>query len=1269
MTGISTASPRLFWQGRDPASPSRENQSPFDPKTNVVTKRSSIEKLKQASRVKNSNIFAKEQSINYDPAKPVVVDRPLAKRPLSSQVQGNAFGGQGIHGLRTHNDKWADPDVEETVAEDDIAPMAAFAPLSPSKHNTSPGKSSLSKKTGSDARYSGFDPGNAIWADDDPSEKKLPEGRVLHRHAKSVTFDQAPPQVNEYEMTTPDPSSVASGSREGSYDSADEEDLSFERGSSLDRDDSFDASLEDTDKTPVVLPEDWRFMSPEAANTDLAQHEEDVFTEDDYGSPAPTAQPGMTESRSHQTSLNSVDSNGQARPLPPLPQAAEDFSSAIERMSNAQRSLPSPPKAISVSKSDIRRMSGGSMSLEERLRLMMLKEQEQEKPEAEKQRERRMRRAGSKDPSPTRENLYNQDGVEEDEDGSPGPAVIEPESKSPQISRESILRQLRSHQDLNEVDYDSVPMPKYDPDVPIPSLEDPTLPAHRQQQVVIKQEEANDDDLYSIPDMYAAACGDSESEETTSQYSQTADPSANPIAHENGQETPRARSPAKEPRRKVETSQRPSLPDFTDFGRHTSFDLDLSSYMTPPTELGNSDKSIESDPPQAALPDLSVLRASIQRPFTPQEKLEPPSFSMSREYNSAEPGTPDSVIRHPVEEHVLSEIASPDASVKAPGARLNIRPSPAPADTQTMAAVRRQVSGQVQVPDESTEPAKATETLQDHTAQPIETKDLPPEPETPTNSDMSESTEVREANPRLSSLVQLEIPRDQSDEGPGLGLEKEFDRVVETQKVEFELSLQHLYYPFHGRFPSSELPDSKGTKMKNPLDNVPILPRPRGARALPGDQPAHGHIYPTDGSLFANRSPYRQRGYLMRQNTKVVVASERASQDEARPTSSANLTAEASNAPEANPNEVQVSPRKTSQPAWTAEPWVGKSRRKSIRVGGETSPIKRKPVDSVAPPLPGQASNVSHAITEDDIAEDEAEDLEDGTERGRVFVKVVGVKDLDLPLPTCESQSIVSCVTLTRLDERTSFALTLDNGLHCVTTAWLDLAKKAPIGQEFELVVLNDLEFQLTLQMKLEEPRVERPASPTKALASPKKPGAFGRLFGSPKKRKESEAKAQQELAKRPVTPPSAYEMVKGLVAKDGSFARAYVALSEHEKQAYGRPYTVDIMCFNEWAMEEVSVGSSRSKKAVTELQRRPPYQIGKLELQLLYVPKPKGCKDEDMPKSMNSAVRELKEAETKMAQQMKEFEGHLSQQGGDCPVRHCPPYLKPMIDKILVLA
>jgi hypothetical protein len=264
------------------------------------------------------------------------------------------------------------------------------------------------------------------------------------------------------------------------------------------------------------------------------------------------------------------------------------------------------------------------------------------------------------------------------------------------------------------------------------------------------------------------------------------------------------------------------------------------------------------------------------------------------------------------------------------------------------------------------------------------------------------------------------------------------------------------------------------------------------------------------------------------------------------------------------------------------------------------------------------------------------------------------------------------------LEGNTHFALTLDNGLHCVTTAWLDLGRSAPISQEFELVVLNELEFQLTLQMKLEEPKVERPQSPTKAPASPtKKQGTFGRLFGSPKKRKGLEIQKQQEAearqsAIRPRTPPSAYELVQGLVAKDGTFARAYVALNEHEKQAFGRPYSVDITCFNEWAMEEVSVGSSRSKKS-TALQRKPPYPIGKLELQMMYVPKPMGAMDEEMPKSMNGAVRELREAEAKANQQNQHhtWEGYLSQQGGDCPVSGsillCVSKAAPLTEKIVL--
>ena len=237
--------------------------------------------------------------------------------------------------------------------------------------------------------------------------------------------------------------------------------------------------------------------------------------------------------------------------------------------------------------------------------------------------------------------------------------------------------------------------------------------------------------------------------------------------------------------------------------------------------------------------------------------------------------------------------------------------------------------------------------------------------------------------------------------------------------------------------------------------------------------------------------------------------------------------------------------------------------------------------------------------------------------------------------------------------------------MHCVTTSWLELGKTAPIGQEFELIVLNDLEFQLTLQTKLEEPKA-KPAveSPTKATRT-SKTSTFSKVFSSPRKRKELELKQQEEAqraerqrqqdaqASRKAAQPTAWDLLHKLVAKDGTFARSYICLKDHESSAYGRAVTVDVPCFNEWATEESTTNSYKSKRSGVDMgvQRKAPYRIGKLELQLFYVPKPKDAKDEDMPKSMNACIRELKEAESASPTQ---WEGHLSQQGGDCPVSNC---------------
>lgn len=215
--------------------------------------------------------------------------------------------------------------------------------------------------------------------------------------------------------------------------------------------------------------------------------------------------------------------------------------------------------------------------------------------------------------------------------------------------------------------------------------------------------------------------------------------------------------------------------------------------------------------------------------------------------------------------------------------------------------------------------------------------------------------------------------------------------------------------------------------------------------------------------------------------------------------------------------------------------------------------------------------------------------------------------------------------------------------------------------------MFQDLEFQLTLQTLITPPASTASplASFQKASKSPTKKTSSWRpnFLTSPKKRRDQERIAQQEreeeerrvkerkakeLAARRAAPTTAWDLLHDIVGEDGSFGRAYVCLKNHEEACFGRPITVDLPVFNEWAVEDPNISNSVKSKRGNVL-RRPPYQIANLTLQLLYVPRPKGSKEEDMPKSMKTCVAEMAAADKT---QSCGWEGFLSQQGGDCPVR-----------------
>lgn len=1100
-------------------------------------RRASIEKLARASRVKNSNIFAREQKDNYDPSSPPpFIERPLANRSLNSSLQGNplvrydslrkennplngppsAFNSPALGGSppkspshrrtesKTELPTWSflkSPELESAAA---AAP--ALVTTSPKREPASPTKSSLSANSRFDNSPGTFEPENDLFSDD---EERAGTPKAGPRHAKSVTFETAPPEINEYEQQTPEPSSIASGSREGSFDSDDYEDQSFERGSSLDQD-SFDDSLEDTTKTPVVLPEDWRHMSPDIARTDLVDEFDDVFE----GSPAPSAQPGTPkQERPSFFRADSQTSDGSSRPLPPIPaihspgadrgrRGSGSLFAAAERASSLQRQLPMPPAAAAISKDDLLSMTKrGSMSLEDRLELMALRDSPATTPSTEKP-PVGLGLGGSlgiiyTDPEARkRETQVQEREVDEGEEI----ADLADFAAPPRISRESILRKVKSsrYDDFEDDEYGDEPTPRsspprdyanLDPDVPIPSRETSTNFNEDDAEVFVKEEEEDESiDLDAIPtlpnaeterspsriDAYARessvihhkAQHEEEEEDDASRYSS---PMSFAEKAEEKQEEPafppqdsrigatwlnyrRTTSPTEEAQEESvlhhdikrpmsddefatpleEPSRRKSmgLPVLSHFLGTDDFAFGLKDYITPSPPISRPVSK------EHAKPQESILNPPVLAPHTPTE-AEPERAGSFEEHHTEQPaeqveqdlerpGTPGSVVHHsadledefpaeaeleheteldfepaseyevqPGHAHEVPEVREAPATpteeipiIEAPviperkatiktGGKLKARPSGTQADLQAMINARRAVSGEIPpspaLPDIYQEPSESL--LSEESL--VSASELSNDSQA--DSLVESNTKRRQSRKQLK--LDLDIPTFESEEGLGLGLDKEFDRVIASQKVAYPFHLS-AHHPPQIQQNSTAVPNISPVSFplnSSGTENTVITP-----------------FYPqksTQTNLFTRP----QKGYLMRQNTKVVVASNRNfSNDKSPPMPPMSPTFEtvADMHSARGTKSAGSSPRKPSGEKFlTTEPWNGKTRRKSTR---QSTGRRQSNITGPAPPLPGQESALGVV---DEYTTMDGDDADEETERGRLFVKVVGVKDLDLPMP------------------------------------------------------------------------------------------------------------------------------------------------------------------------------------------------------------------------------------------------------------------------------
>ncbi|KAK9451375.1 uncharacterized protein V1518DRAFT_408386 [Limtongia smithiae] len=258
--------------------------------------------------------------------------------------------------------------------------------------------------------------------------------------------------------------------------------------------------------------------------------------------------------------------------------------------------------------------------------------------------------------------------------------------------------------------------------------------------------------------------------------------------------------------------------------------------------------------------------------------------------------------------------------------------------------------------------------------------------------------------------------------------------------------------------------------------------------------------------------------------------------------------------------------------------------------------VRKKTPKLVSSQAKRVVSNGSKIGVASRISENFMREQVDPADRGRLFVKVLALKDLKIDIVE---------------ESKPFFTLTLDNGIHCVTTAHASLTNNAAIYQEFELIVGNGLEFILTLKAKITQPCVR----PTSRAQSPKKKDArFGldKLFGSPKRRSINMA---LEQASASAASSNGGRSLESIMGPDGSFARSYISFSDIEREIRMKSKILEVPCYSEWANDPNSSGSPRKQKTAVA-----PFPVGKIVLQMLFFEKE--YKSQEIPRSLNACLR-----------------------------------------------
>ncbi|KAH7883170.1 hypothetical protein F5I97DRAFT_188723 [Phlebopus sp. FC_14] len=240
-----------------------------------------------------------------------------------------------------------------------------------------------------------------------------------------------------------------------------------------------------------------------------------------------------------------------------------------------------------------------------------------------------------------------------------------------------------------------------------------------------------------------------------------------------------------------------------------------------------------------------------------------------------------------------------------------------------------------------------------------------------------------------------------------------------------------------------------------------------------------------------------------------------------------------------------------------------------------------------------------------------------GKVHGKVFVRVLGVKGLNVPLP----------------QQATALTCTLNNGIHFVTTPETRLSRDARIDQEFELIEHNKLEFTLTLKVR-RDPHITaqfkalvppRPKSQPAPPAPKPKGGMFSFLSSSPKK------PASRATPPPPAPVPKFPDNLARYLKQDGTLARAFISFKDVANRCDTRVFEISYPLIGQRA--EASGGATTM-------------ELGEIVLQLFRLPALPGVLSHQLPLSLEECLRGLRHVAW---HKVTYFEGTLTQNGGDC--------------------